>query len=92
MDQFGASPANPQSIMNILGGQTPMHGGGSVLSFGGAGPDSAINHQPHSNFHPNLFGSAGPSSTINAGAQSIHSLGGPGLFYILEILFYMVAF
>ena len=81
MDQFGASPANPQSIMNILGGQTPMHGGGSVLSFGGAGPDSAINHQPHSNFHPNLFGSAGPSSTINAGAQSIHSLGGPGLYF-----------
>ena len=74
MDPFGASPANPQSITNMLGGgQTPMQN--SVLAFG-ANPGSV--NQPLSNYQNNLFGSAGPSSTVNIGAQSVHSVGGPG--------------
>nr|CAD2183330.1 unnamed protein product [Meloidogyne enterolobii] len=74
MDQFGTSPANPQSLLNLLsGGQTPMHSG--VLNFGSNGPGS-VSQQPLSNYQ-NLFGSAGPGSTINIGAQSMHSVGGP---------------
>ena len=77
MDQFGTSPANPQSLLNLLsGGQTPMHSG--VLNFGSNGPGS-VTQQPLSNYQ-NLFGSVGPGSTINVGAQSMHSVGGPGFF------------
>jgi hypothetical protein len=71
MDPFGSSPANPHSVMNLFSGQTPNHPGGSILGFGGSA------NQPMSNYQ-NLFGSVGPSSALNAGAQSIHSMGGPG--------------
>lgn len=78
MDQFGTSPANPQSLLNLLsGGQTPIHSG--ALNYNSNGPGSVI-QQPLSNYQSLFGGSTGPGSTINVGAQSMHSVGGPGFF------------
>ena len=81
MDPYGASPAQPSSIMSSLIGHTPAvhHGPGSVLGPGSGfmgGPSSLIGG-PGSMFNPaSMLGTNGPASIISRNLDS-HGIG-PG--------------
>uniref|UniRef100_A0A915C286 TATA-box-binding protein n=1 Tax=Parascaris univalens TaxID=6257 RepID=A0A915C286_PARUN len=81
MDQFG-SPAQPTSVITVLGGQTPSTGAvggpGSILGpssvLGGAGPSSILGPSSVLGGPSSTLGVAGPSSMTMLGSTGPTSL------------------
>jgi hypothetical protein len=84
MDPFGASPAQPGSVINsIFGGQTPSSNMNLLNNSNLNGPNSAFNpHSVHGGSNLQMFapGSLGgnPGSVFSVLPSSFMQIGGPG--------------